>query len=123
MVAEALQETLESVETGGLVFTSPEGKPARASQFRRRVWAPAVKAAGLEPLRIHDLRHSAVAFWIAAGASPKEIAVRAGHTSVSVVLDRNGHLLPGSEDRTTDALDVMASDATAAQASIRPLRA
>jgi integrase len=122
VVAEALQETLESVEPGGLVFTSPEGKPARASQLRRRVWAPAVRAAGLEPLRIHDLRHSAVAFWIAAGASPKEIALRAGHTSVSVVLDRYGHLLPGSEKRTTDALDIMASDAAQAQASVSPLR-
>jgi hypothetical protein len=76
----------------------------------------------LELLRIHDLRHSAVAFWIAAGASPKEIAVRAGHTSVSLVLDRHGHLLPGSEERTTDALDVMASDAAQAQASVSPLR-
>ncbi len=31
-------------------------------------------------LRMHDLRHSAVALWIAAGASPNEIAARAGHT-------------------------------------------
>ena len=56
-------------------------------------------------LRLHDLRHSAVALWFATGASPKEIATRAGHTSVSVVLDRYGHLLPGTEERTTDALE------------------
>jgi integrase len=73
------------------------------------VWQPAVRAAGLEPLRIHDLRHSAVALWIAAGASPKEIAVRAGHTSVAVVLDRYGHLLPGTEESVTTALDRMMS--------------
>jgi integrase len=123
VVAEALQELLESVAPGGLVFTSPEGHPVRASQLRRRMWTPAVKAAALQPLRIHDLRHSAVAFWIAAGASPKEIAVRAGHTSVSVVLDRYGHLLPGTEERVNDALDLMADDATAAQASARVLGA
>ena len=58
-----------------------------------------------EGLRPHDLRHSAVALWIAAGASPKEIATRVGHTSVSVVLDRYGHLLPGTEERVTDALE------------------
>jgi Phage integrase family len=74
----------------------PKASRFARSQFRRRVWAPAIKAAGLEPLRIHDLRHSAVAFWIAAGASPKEIAVRAGHTSVAVVLDRYG---PASRHR------------------------
>jgi hypothetical protein len=49
-----------------------------------------------------------VALWIAAGASPNEIAARAGRTSVVTVLDRYGHLLPGAEDRVTDALDEMA---------------
>jgi integrase len=37
-----------------LVFWSPEGGPVRRSNFRTRVWLPAVRAAGLEPLRIHD---------------------------------------------------------------------
>jgi hypothetical protein len=36
-----------------------------------------------------------VALWIAAGANPKEISVRAGHTSVSFTLDRYGHLFLG----------------------------
>jgi len=68
-----------------------------------------VRAAGVEPLRIHDMRHTAVALWIAAGASPTDIASRAGHTSVAVVLDRYGHLLPGTDDRVNDALDVLAN--------------
>jgi integrase len=72
------------------------------------VWAPGVKPAGLEHLRPHDLRHTAVSLWIAAGASPKEIAARAGHTSVVTVLDRYGHLLPGHEEKVNDALDEMA---------------
>lgn len=54
------------------------------------------------------MRHTAVAFWIAAGASSKEIARRAGHASVVTVLNRYGHLLPGEEDRVTEALDRMA---------------
>ena len=33
-----------------------------------------------------------MALWIAAGASPKEVAALAGHTSVSFTLDRYGHL-------------------------------
>ena len=36
---------------------------------------------------------------MAAGANPKEVAARAGHTSVSLTLDRYGHLLAGSEQR------------------------
>ena len=79
----------------------------RAGQFRRRFWNPAVERAGLTPLRIHDLRHTAVSLWIAAQASPKEIATWGGHSSVATVLDRYGHLLPGYEERVTDALAVL----------------
>jgi integrase len=93
---------------GDLVFPSPQGDTMRASLFRRRIWQPATERAGVPGLRIHDLRHTAVAFWIAAGASPKEVAGRAGHSSVVTVFDRYGHLLPGHEDQVTDALDAMA---------------
>ena len=92
-VCEALELTSKP-EPEALVFPSPLGKPARHSTFRRRIWQPAVDAANLTPLRIHDLRHTAVSLWIAAGANPKQVAARAGHSSVSVVLDRYGHLYP-----------------------------
>ncbi|MFN8028263.1 MAG: tyrosine-type recombinase/integrase [Acidimicrobiia bacterium] len=92
-----------------LVFRSPQGAPLRAGLFRQRIWLPATRSADLEGVRIHDLRHTAVALWIAAGANPKEIAVRAGHSSVVTVLDRYGHLYPEAEDRLSDALDAMAS--------------
>jgi len=75
--------------------------------WRRRFWAPALAEAGLGHVRPHDLRHTAVALWIAAGANPKEVAVRAGHTSVSFTLDRYGHLFPGSEDVLNDSLDAL----------------
>ena len=51
----------------------------RVPGFRgARLWVPASRAAGLQGQRIHDLRHTAVALWIAAGATPKEVTVRAG---------------------------------------------
>ncbi len=60
----------------------------------------ATKAGGPQGLRIHELRHTAVALWIAAGAAPKEPAVRAGHTSVSFTLNRYGHqTIPGRSRR------------------------
>lgn len=110
-VASAINDHLVGSGSTGpddLVFTAPEGGPVRLSLWRRRYWEPSLKVAGIDHLRVHDLRHTAVAFWIAAGASPKEIAVRAGHTSVVTVLDRYGHLLPSTEDHVTDALDEMA---------------
>src|SRR4029450_5608183 len=72
----------------GFVFTAPQGGPLRVTAFRARVWRRATRAAGLDGLRIHDLRHTAVALWIAAGANPKEVAARAGDTSGSFPLGR-----------------------------------
>lgn len=112
-VVKVLEEHCQGRSADALVFPAPEGNYLRASQFRRRMWHKATKAAGLDPLRPHDLRHTAVALWIAAGASPKEVAARAGHTSVVTVLDRYGHLLPGSEDKVNDALEAMGSIASA----------
>jgi len=64
---------------------------------------------------MHDLRHTAISLWIAAGANPKQIAVRAGHTSVSVVLDRYGHLFPQHDDALLQALEYSAPSSAAAK--------
>jgi len=81
------------------VFTRADGGQLRVNSWRQRYWVPAVAHADLRPLRPHDLRHTAVAIWIATGANPLEVARRAGHTSVSFTLDRYGHLFPEA-DRT-----------------------
>lgn len=109
-VRDALVAHSNGEATGGqLVFRSPEGAPVRPSLFRRRFWVPAIEAADVAPLRIHDLRHTAVSLWIAEGANPKQVAVRAGHTSVSVVLDRYGHLYPQQDDDLMSALQAAGS--------------
>jgi integrase len=112
VVLGALDDHLRRFPAGKneLVFRAPEGGPVRLASWRRRYWKPAVGSAGLSPLRPHDLRHTAVALWIAAGATPREIATRAGHSSVVTVLDRYGHLFPGSEDRVNAALDALAEN-------------
>jgi integrase len=128
VAVDALRAHQTAFGGSDLVFPAPDGGQGRAGLFRRRFWYPATVAAGLgelevdehtkrahySGLRIHDLRHTAVSLWIAAGASPKDIATRAGHTSVSVVLDRYGHLLPGHESTVNDALDALADAVTTA---------
>ncbi|HEY4409285.1 MAG TPA: tyrosine-type recombinase/integrase, partial [Acidimicrobiia bacterium] len=101
-------DTYGTADPESLVFVGPDGGALRANAWRARHWRPAIRAAGLEPLRPHDLRHTAVSLWVAAGASPKQIATWAGHTSVSVVLDRYGHLFPGHEADVLDRLDGLA---------------
>jgi integrase len=94
-------------ESDALVFPGERGGQLRPVTFRPRIWRPATRAAGLDGLRPHDLRHTAVALWIAAGASPKEVAVRAGHTSVKTVLDVYGHLYDEADTRLRSRLDAM----------------
>jgi integrase len=115
-VVEELAEHLGPLgDADAHVFTADAGGVLRPSNFRVKVWLPAVRAAGLAPLRPHDLRHTAVALWIAAGANPKEVSVRAGHTSVSFTLDRYGHLFPGHDTELRDRLDAMHAEGMQSQ--------
>lgn len=104
-LVKALEDQLANRATTDLVFTTPTGDPIRKSNFGRRIWQPAVTKVGLDGLRFHDLRHCAVAFAIAAGAHPKAIQERMGHSSITVTLDRYGHLFPSLDERLAEALD------------------
>lgn len=109
-VVDVLAEHLAAY-TGGepdaYVFTAPDGGVLRRSGFRSRHWTAATRAAGLDGLRIHDLRHTAVALWIASGANVKDVSVRAGHTSASFTLDRYGHRFPSADDALAQRLDAI----------------
>jgi integrase len=109
-VADELERhmaTYAGPDPDGLVFTGAKGAALRATNFRRRTWRAAVRAAEFDGLRVHDLRHTAVALWIAAGASPKEVARRAGHTSVKTVLDVYGHLYDEADVALRERLEAM----------------
>lgn len=109
-LTEALAAHLAAFPPGpeGLVFTAPEGGPLRRSAFRPRVWLPATRGAGLEGLRVHDLRHTAAALAIEAGAHPKAIAERLGHASITTTLNTYGHLFPAIDEELAGRLDEMA---------------
>ena len=71
VVEELAAHLAGATDPEAFVFTAPQGGSLRVTRFRARVWRPATRAAGLDGLRIHDLRHTAVALWIAAGANPR----------------------------------------------------
>jgi integrase len=97
--------------TDAIVFESPEGGYLRFDNFRNRFWSPAVKDAGLAPLRPHDLRHTCASLAIAAGADIKVLQRMLGHSSAVLTLDRYGHLFPGQAESVADRLDEMAQAA------------
>jgi integrase len=108
-VSEALARHMSAFPPGAaaLIFTAAEGGPLRRTRFRERVWVGAVEEAGLGPLRFHDLRHTAAALAIKAGAHPRAIQERLGHASITTTLNQYGHLFPELDEQLAERLDVM----------------
>jgi integrase len=65
----------------------------------------ACENAGLDPITLHEARHTAASYLIAAGVNLKAVSVFMGHSNISITLDRYGHLLPGSVDEGAELLD------------------
>jgi len=68
------------------VFTSPTGGPLRYSNFRKRVWYPAVEAAGLPSIGFHDLRRTNATVLVAQGVDVKTAQIRLGHADPALTL-------------------------------------
>jgi integrase len=83
-----------------LIFTAPAGGPLRIANFRLRVWAPAVQAAGLDDLTFHGLRHVAASFMVGSGEHPRVIQHRLGHSTARLSLELYAHV---SETADRDA--------------------
>jgi len=89
------------------VFTM-KGGPLRPglvyNRYFRRAVVDALPAAK-HSLRFHDLRHTCASLSIASGAHPELIAARLGHSTITITLDRYGHLFPSVEEALAEALD------------------
>ncbi|WP_055483150.1 tyrosine-type recombinase/integrase [Sphaerimonospora mesophila] len=91
------------------VFNSPTGSWWRHSSFYDRRWIPAIDDACSRGLtkrpRIHDLRHTHVAWLISESIPLAAIQRRMGHKSITTTIDRYGHLLPYVDQDLIDAID------------------
>jgi integrase len=113
-LVDLLAAHLKDQARSEFVFTTKNGRPIRRSNFRQRVWRPAVNKAGLDiRLRFHDLRHTCAALLIEQGAHPKEIQARLGHSSITTTLDRYGHLMPSLGHQLAVNLDEVRTRAVA----------
>lgn len=61
--------------------------------------------------RIHDARHSAASWLLAAGATLQDVQYTLGHESVQTTADRYGHLLPGRREAVAAAMTAALSPA------------
>ncbi|HWU22737.1 MAG TPA: tyrosine-type recombinase/integrase, partial [Nocardioides sp.] len=103
-VVEALAPLAAGRPSRETLFLGPRGAPVRHRSFWSDVWLPSCARAGLEPRpRIHDLRHSHVAWLVAAGVPLPVIQARLGHESITTTIDTYGHLLPDLQRAAADA--------------------
>lgn len=88
----------------GLVFPSEKGGVLRQSNFRDRQWAAALRTAGAEKLRFHDLRHVAGTLATVSGATIREVQARLGHASPAAAY-RYQHVLENRDAEIARRLD------------------
>jgi integrase len=87
------------------VFQQPSGFPGPYENFDDH-WYAAVKAAGIEGFRFHDLRHTCASYLATQGASLLEIGNVLGHRSMQMTM-RYSHL---TQTHKVAAIEQMAKE-------------
>ena len=109
-VIDAITPLLEGHKRGDRLFLPPNGGPLRHRTFYRDIWLKKCCAnSGLEQPypRLHDLRHSHVAWLIAAGVHLPVIQARLGHEKITTTIDTYGGLLPDTLAAAADAANAV----------------
>lgn len=60
---------------------------------------------GVKKIRVHDIRHSHVAYLINQGVQPLIIKERLGHRDIKITLNTYGHLYPNQQRQVADMLN------------------
>ena len=66
----------------------------------------------LRPIKLHEARHCAASYLIAAGLNPKQLSIYIGHSDIRTTYNRYGHLMPADEAQARKQLDAFFERAT-----------
>jgi integrase len=75
--------------------------PSSLDNHAQECWA----AAELEPITLHEARHTFASLLIDSGANAKAVQEFMGHSKIQTTFDTYGHLLPGSHDEVRERMD------------------
>jgi len=87
-----------------LVFGRSRGRPLAAealTQRAKRIWS----THAVSPIGLHECRHTYASYMIAAGVNAKSLSSYMGHSSITMTIDRYGHLMPGNEQHAAELLE------------------
>ncbi|MGI5246045.1 site-specific integrase [Dactylosporangium sp. CA-139066] len=82
----------------GYVFTRPDGQPFHPNSLTKRL-RYLITAAGLPPVRLHDLRHGTASLAHTAGADLKTVQDQLGHASIVLTADTYTSVLPATQHK------------------------
>ncbi len=102
----------------GLVFPNSEGLHLDANNMLKRRFKPALRRAGIEEIRFHDLRHTYASLLLANGAPMKYVQSQLGHASITMTMDLYTHLLPEVNDKCVNLLNNIINTTVEAQEKI-----
>jgi integrase len=77
---------LTGATSDAFLFARADGRPLDYSNWRRRVWLPAVELADLEGLGFHDLRRTNATAMVLDGVDVKTAQARLGHSDPRLTL-------------------------------------
>lgn len=77
----------------GLVFTREDGTMLRP-EYVSHLFPRLSRQAGLDRIRLHDLRHTSASLALAAGVPMKVVSERLGHSSTVITADLYTHVVP-----------------------------
>lgn len=101
------------------LFPGENGHPWHQNSVTYR-WRKTRVAAGVDTLKLHDLRHFYASGLIAASCDVVTVQRALGHSSATVTLNTYSHLWPDADDKTRRAADEMFRASTGSAAY--PLR-
>lgn len=78
--------------------------PIVAEALQHKIKRHIIKA-DVKMIRVHDLRHSHVAYLIHQGVQPLVIKERLGHKDIRITLNTYGHLYPNEQKKLAEMLN------------------
>jgi integrase len=105
-LSDALAAAADGKQPSDPLFAGRFGEHLKRATRGERTWfKAALTRAGIEPMTVHDLRHTAASLAVSAGANVKAVQRMLGHASAAMTLDVYADLFDDDLDAVAEALD------------------